>query len=364
MRQIKYLSLALIFLASCGEKTIDKKDQLIALKKQRADIDLKIETLEKELSKTDSVKATAVAIAVLQPQNFTSYIEVQGQIIGDENVLATSQSPGVVKDILVHVGQRVSKGQTLALLDASVIKQSLQTLDAQLSLAKELYEKQQKLWEQNIGSQVQLLQAKTNYESLLSQRKTAGAQKDMYAIKSPIDGVVDAMSLKVGDAVAPGFSGIHVTSHDKLKAVASLGENYIGKVKENDNTLLVFRDLNDSIKTHLSYVAQSVDVVSRAFNVEVKLGSNSKLRPNMSCIMKIANYQNKKALVVPVAAIQKTAEGEMVYIANGEVAQSKIIQTGRNSNGDVEVLSGLNEGDKVIVAGYEDLENGERISVK
>lgn len=364
MRQVIYLSLALIFLIACGEKNINKKDELVALKKQRSEIDLKIDSLEKEITKTDTTKATAVSITVLQPQNFTSYIEVQGQIIGDENVLATSQSPGVVKDILVHVGQRVSKGQTLALLDASVIKQSLITLDAQLSLAKELYEKQQKLWEQNIGSQVQLLQAKTNYESLLSQRKTAGAQKDMYTIKSPIDGVVDAINLKIGDAVAPGFSGIHVTSHDKLKAVASLGENYIGKVKENDNTLLVFRDLNDSIKTHLSYVAQSVDIISRAFNVEVKLGSNGKLRPNMSCIMKIANYQNKKALVVPIAAIQKTAEGEMVYVANGETAHSVIIQIGRNSNGNVEVLSGLNEGDKIIVAGYEDLENGERISVK
>jgi RND family efflux transporter MFP subunit len=200
----------------------------------------------------------------------------------------------------------------------------------------------------------------------LSQRKAASAQKDMFSIKSPIEGVVDAINIKVGDAISPGNpnAGIHVTSHDKLKAVASLGENYIGKVKENDNTLLVFRDLNDSIKTHLSYVAQSVDVISRAFNVEVKLGSNSKLRPNMSCIMKIANYQNKKALVVPVAAIQKTAEGEMVYVANGEVAKSVIIQTGRNSNGNVEVLGGLKEGDKVIVAGYEDLENGERISVK
>jgi RND family efflux transporter MFP subunit len=237
-------------------------------------------------------------------------------------------------------------------------------MDAQLSLARQLYEKQQKLWSQNIGTQVQLLQAKANYESLQSQRQGLVAQKNMYTIKSPISGTVDAVDIKEGDMASPGMNGIRVVSKDKLKATASLGENYLGKVRQGNPVTLVFPDQNDSFRTKLSYVSQSVDPVSRAFNVEVRLPFNNRLSPNMSAKMKIANYEHTDALVVPVAIIQKTAGGDMLYVADGNKARAVIVQTGRNSNGMVEILGGLKAGDKVITAGFEDLDNGEQIAVK
>lgn len=364
MKRALYLSITILSLASCGGKTENKTEELIKLKKERAQLDQKIAALETEVSKTTPGKATPISIVSIEPQSFSSFVEVQAAISGDENVLATPQAPGVVKNISVHVGQRVNKGQLLATLDAAAVQQQIQAMDAQLSLAKTLYEKQQKLWAQNIGTQVQLLQAKTQYESLLNQKQALVAQRDMYTIKSPISGVVDEVNIKEGDMASPGTAGIRVVSKDKLKATASLGENYLGKVKQGDPVTLVFPDLNDSMRTKLSYVSQAIDPVSRAFNVEVRLGSNSRLHPNMSCKMKIANYENNAAIVVPVAVIQKTAQGDMLYIADSNKAKAVIVQTGKNANGMVEILSGLKAGDKVISAGYEDLDDGELIAIQ
>ncbi|HRO42371.1 MAG TPA: efflux RND transporter periplasmic adaptor subunit [Flavipsychrobacter sp.] len=366
MKRAVYLVLTTIILASCGgeKKTENKTEELTKLKKERAAIDQKIAKIEAEVSKNNPGKATPVSVMTLQPQSFNSFIEVQASITGDENIYAAPQASGTVTKVLVTPGQRVSKGQTLAILSAADLEQAIQSTQSQLSLAKTLYEKQQKLWAQNIGTQVQLLQAQTQYESLLNQKQAQEAQRNMFKIVAPISGVVDQVDAKVGMMSAPMVNGIRVVSKDKLKASASLGENYLGKVSQNDPVTLVFPDLNDSMRTKISYVAQAVDPISRAFNVEVKLGSNAKLHPNMSCKMKIANYQNSNAIVVPVAVLQKTAQGEMLYVADGNKARSVVVQTGRNANGMVEILGGLKAGDKVITAGFEDLDNGELVAIQ
>ncbi|XZF13389.1 efflux RND transporter periplasmic adaptor subunit [Chitinophagaceae bacterium MMS25-I14] len=366
MKYAIYLLIPAFILASCGgQKQENNQAKLTRLKKERSDLDVQIQKLEKGAGADTSKKPNPVSITTVQRTTFNSFIEVESHINGDENILASPQSPGVVKVVLVHPGQRVSKGQVLATLDAAAVEQQVQAQDVQLSLAKSLYEKQQKLWAQNIGTEVQLLQAKTNYEALQKQKAATVAQRNMYRIVSPISGTVDQVTIKEGDIAQPGGTtgGIRVVSFDKLKAEATLGENYLGKVKTGDPVMLVFPDLNDSIKTNLSYVAQSVDNISRAFLVQVRLANNSKLRPNMSCKMKIANYENTNAIVIPVSSIQKTAEGEMVYIADGNKAKSVYIKTGRISNGLAEVLSGLNAGDKVVTEGYEDLDNGEPIQI-
>lgn len=363
MKRTLSLAIATIVLASCGggEKAGSKQEQLAKLKKQRAEIDQKIQKLEKAGGTDTTRKPTPVSITTLQRTEFNAYIEVQSQISGDENVLASPQAAGVVKSIAVHPGQKVSKGQVLAVLDAAAVEQQIQAQQAQTNFSKSIYEKQQKLWSQNIGTEVQLLQAKANYESSQKQLSGMVAQRNMYRIVSPISGTVDAVNIKEGDMASPGTAGIRVVSFDKLKAEANLGENYLGKVQTGNPVTLVFPDLNDSIKTRLTYVAQSVDPISRAFLVQVRLGSNSKLRPNMSCKMKIANYENSSAIVIPVSVVQKTAEGDMVYVASGNKAKSVMVKLGRTSNGLAEVLFGLNEGDQLITEGYEELDNGKAI---
>lgn len=365
MKRSIYLLLALVILASCGgEKTVNKEVELTKLKKERATLDDKISKLEAEVNKSKPGKAAPVTVVELQPTDFSSFIEVQAQVSGDQNVNATPQAPGTVQRVLVQVGQRVGKGQVLATLDAAAIEQQIQAADVQVGLAKSLYEKQKKLWAQNIGSEVQLISAKANYEGASKQKAALVAQRNMYSIKSPITGTVDQVNIKAGDVASPGMAGIRVVSFEQLKVIANLGENYLGQVKNGDRVNLIFSETGDTIKTKLNYVAKAVDPVSRAFQVEVRVGNNSKLHPNMSGKMQIANYENSRALLVPVSVIQKTADGEMLYVVEGNKAKSVFVKTGRTANGMVEVVEGLNPGDKVVTEGFADLDNGELVAIK
>lgn len=367
MKRTAYLLITSLILASCGGSSKNKSgnaEELAKLKKERSSLDLKIQAMEAAGGDT-SKKAIPVSVLEMTPASFNSYIEVQAQVNGDQNVNATPQAPGIVKKISVKVGQHVSKGQTLASLDAAVVEQQIKGIDAQLTLQKALYEKQQTLWKQNIGTEVQLMSAKAQYEATTKQKSALIAQRDMYTIKSPISGTVDAVNIKEGEAASPGANGIHVVSFDKLKVQATLGENYLGDVKQNDPVNLIFSDLGDTMHTSLSYVGQSVDPISRAFQVEVRLNSNKKLHPNMSCKMQIANYHKSKALVVPVSVIQHTAQGDMLYIVDGDnKAKAVTVKAGQNSNGKVEILSGLKTGDKVIVEGFEDMYEGQKVGIQ
>lgn len=366
MKRSIYLLLAVLILASCGgeEKGGNKEAELNKLKKERAALDDKISKLEAEVNKNRPGKAEAVSVTEVQPIDFSAYIEVQAVVNGDQNINATPQAPGTVERVLVQAGQRVSKGQTLATLDAAAIEQQIQAADVQAGLTKTLYEKQQKLWAQNIGTEVQLLSAKAQYEAASKQKAALVAQRNMYTIKSPINGTVDQVNIKAGDVASPGMGGIRVVSFDQLKVTAELGENYLGKVKTGDRVNLIFPEIGDTIKSKLSYVAKAVDPVSRAFQVEIRLGNSAKLHPNMSGKMQIANYESANALVVPISVVQKTADGEMIYIADGNKAKAAPVKTGRIANGMVEVLEGLNAGDKVVTEGYEELDNGELITIK
>lgn len=367
MKRLVYLLITTSILASCGggdKANNNKEAELTKLKKERSAIDEKIAKLEIEVNKNKPGKATFVSVMEAQPQQFNSYVEIQASVNGEQNVLATSQAPGTVERILVRAGQHVSKGQTLALLNAAAVEQQIKAMDAQLALQKSLYDRQQKLWAQNIGTEVQLLSAKTQYEATSKQKAALVAQRDMYAIKSPISGVVDAVNIKEGDMASPGMTGIRVVNFDALKVQANLGENYLGKVQDGNPVNLIFAEIGDTLHTTLTYVSKAVDPVSRAFQVEVRLGQNKKLHPNMSCKMQIANYRNNSAIIVPVSVIQNTAEGEMLYIADGNKAKAVKVKTGHNSNGMVEIVSGLNTGDKVITQGYEELDNGDLITVE
>ena len=365
MKRIAILLSAVLVLQACGDKKGNPNEEIAKLKKERADLDVRLRKLEAETVDTTKRKSIPVSVMDVQPALFNAFIEVQSQVLGDENVNATPQMMGTIRTVSVRPGQSVSRGQVLATMDASALDQQIAAQQVQITLAKTVYEKQQNLWKQNIGTEVQLLQAKANYEAATKGVAAIQAQRNMYRIVAPISGVVDEVNVKVGDASGPGQPmGIRIVNKTKLKAQARLGEAYLGKVQAGNPVTLVFPDLQDSIQTRVGYVAQSVDPMSRAFLVEVPLGSNAKLRPNMSCRMKIANYESKSAIAIPVNAIQKTADGDVVYIAEGTTARAAKVTTGRSSNGLVEITAGLSAGDKVIIEGYQDLDEGVAISVQ
>ncbi len=366
MKRSLIILTATVLLAACGggEKSGDNAAELAKLKKERASLDKKIAEIEALVLKDNPEDAVPVTVISLDPTTFESYINVQAAVSGDENVLATPQAPGAVQQVHVRVGQYVSKGQALATLDAAAVEQQIKAQEAQLDLTKQLYEKQSKLWAKNIGSEIQLLTAKANYESTQKQYDALLAQRNMYRILSPISGTVDQINIKVGDATGPGQPrGIRVVNTSKLKVETTLGENYIGKVQKGDPVILEFAETGSTINSKLTYVSRSVDEISRAFNVEVWLGNNKDIRPNMSCKMRILSYKNDAALTVPVAAVQKTADGEMVFVAKDNKAQSVIIKTGKIANGTAEILEGLKPGDKVITEGYAEVDNGRAIEI-
>ncbi len=364
MKQIIPILLAAALFAACGKTEESPAAQLAKLKKERAQIDAKIQALESK-NNTDSAKPTPVTVLNLEPGLFRSHIDVQATVASDDNVMATPKLMGTVNRVLVHVGEQVRQGQTLATLDAAAIDQQIAAQDAQISLLQSLYEKQKNLWAQQIGTQVQLLSAKTNYEAATKQRAALVAQRDMYRIVAPISGTVDVVDVKEGDAAQPGgLRGIRIVNMGKLKVEANLGEVHLGEVKTGDPVTLIFSDVHDTLHTRLSYVAQSVDPVSRAFQVTVKLGAIKGMHPNMSVRMRIANYSADHALAVPVSAVQRTGTGDVVLVADGNKAKAVNVQTGRSDAGMVEILSGLQAGDRVITAGYEDLDTGSPIVVQ
>lgn len=361
MKTILFITAA-VFLASCGGKDTDKKSQLDALKKERIELNAKIEKLESEVgiaAAAEDVKD--VNILELAESSFKNYLEVQGKIDAEENVQVNPEAPGVVTAVYARIGQNVSRGQVLAQIDDQVLRQNISELQTQLDLATTLYERQKNLWDQKIGTEVQFLNAKTQRDAAQRRIATLRSQMSMYKIKSPISGTIDAMDLKVGQAVSPGMSGIRVVNASKLKAKAQVAESYASRVNQGDNVQVILPDVPDTVSTKISFAAKTIDPVSRSFNVEIKLPSNRLYRPNMLAVLKIVDYQNLKALVIPVNAIQKAENGDYVFVSENGKAKRVNIQSGKMSEGRAEILSGLKAGDKVIVAGTEGLSPGDLV---
>ena len=293
--------------------------------------------------------------------SFQNYLEVQGKIDAEENVQVNPEAPGVVTAVFATIGQNVVKGQVLAQIDDQVLRQNISELQNQLELATTLFERQKNLWNQKIGTEVQYLNAKTQKDAAERRIATLRSQMSMYKIKSPISGSIDAMDLKVGQAVMPGISGIRVVNANKLTAKAQIAESYASRVNQGDNVQVILPDVPDTVLTRISFASKTIDQISRSFNVEIKLPSNRNYRPNMLAVLKIIDYQNAKAFVIPVNAIQKAENGDYVFVSENKKAKRVNIQTGRVSEGRAEILSGIKAGDQVIVAGMNGLSPGDLI---
>lgn len=361
MKQV--LSIALIiFLASCGGKSTDKKSELEALKKERSELDNRITALEKEVGVSGPmVDAKEVTVFEVTENPFKNFVEVQGKVDAEENVQVTPEAAGVITRVYVNVGQRVSRGQVLAQIDDKVLDQNLAELQTQLQLANTLFQRQKNLWDQKIGTEVQYLNAKTQKESAERRIATLRSQASMYKIKSPISGTVDAMDLKVGQAVMPGVSGIRVINASNLKVKAQVAESYAARINQGDEVNIIFPDVPDTLSTKLYFASKTIDPITRSFDVEIKLPSKKTYRPNMLAVLKIVDYRSDRALAIPVNSIQKAESGDYVFIAQNGKAKRVSIEHGKISEGKAEILSGLSSGDKVITAGIQDLNDGDII---
>lgn len=378
---------ALTVLVACGGKdnsVAGKKAQLEQLKKEALALNANIATLEKELAAQGAgatQQAVVVTIAPVVAQDFNHFIEIQGKVESESVSFVTPRAGGgQVKAVFVKRGDRVKKGQVLLQLDNSLIKQSvaaatqnIETVKAQAALAKSVYEKQKNLWEQNIGSEIQLLTAKTNAEALGSQLKAAmeqlGMAKDQLAyttVRSDVDGVAEEVNIKVGE-IFMGAGQLKIVNTDRLKLTSQVPENYAGKIKVGTDVSLIFPDLDKTMDTKLTVVGNVIDPLSRSFFVEAKLPVNKDFRPNQLAQVKIKDYTKKNAISIPINIVQNDDKGKFVYVAateNGKlVARKRPVTIGEFYANSIEILSGINAGEQVVTEGYQSLFDGQLLTV-
>lgn len=362
MKNILFALLVLLITA-CGGGSKDKKEQLAELKKQQSELNSKIAKLESEIGDTKKEVEKNISVYTVTPQDFKNYIEIQGVVDATENVQVNSEAAGVIKKIFVQAGQNVSKGQILAQIDDAVIRQNIAQVQTQLDLANIVYKRQQNLWDQKIGTEIQYLNAKTQKEGLERQIATIQQQAEMYKVRSPINGTIDQLDWKLGQAVQPGVPGIRVVNASNLKVKALVSETYMSRIDKGDQVEIIFPDSNDSLKTKISFASKTIDAASRSFNIEINLPSKKTYRPNMIAILKIVDYSKNNALTIPIKSIQKSEKGDFVYVAENGKAKKITIKVGNVYNGQAEVLDGLKTGDQVVTLGAASLNEGDAVKI-
>lgn len=273
---------------------------------------------------------------------------------------------GVITAVYVTEGQQVSKGQTLAQIDNSVILRGIEGMKSQLELAKTVYQRQKNLWDQKIGTEVQYLQAKANMENLDRQLASLNEQNAMSRISSPISGSVDEVAVKIGQNIAPGMPAVRVVNTSNLKLKANVSEAYITNIKKGNKVIVSIPELNKEITALVTFVGKTIDPLSRSFTVEVKLPSEANLRPNMTGVIKVIFQTTKEAIVVPINVVQEVNSEKIVYIAETDgkqmVARKKVVTVDGVYNNEAEI-HGLKAGDKVISFGYQGLNDGQVIKL-
>jgi membrane fusion protein, multidrug efflux system len=369
MKTNTYILLASMALLSACSKP-DKKTELADLKSQQKEIETKIKSLEKELGTTEKkAEATPITVAVspIQPQSFKHFVEGQGVVTSKNIVMVTPQMGGAITGLFLVEGQAVKKGQLVATIDNSVMKESLTEIKTQLELASTVFNKQKALWDQQIGTEIQYLQAKANKESLEKRIITMETQMGMSKVYAPISGVVEKVMQKSGEMGMPGAPMAQIVNVGDLKVMAKIADTYVGSVKKGDAITIKFPDINKEFTTRISLVNALIDPASRTFGIEANIPNlGGSLKPNQVAIININDLSKANALIVSQNIVQKTELGDLVYVAiteNGKkIARAKKVKTGISYNGNVEILEGLTSGEMVITQGYQDLVDGSLIS--
>jgi membrane fusion protein, multidrug efflux system len=397
LKRFSFIFSAVILLAACGgsekkEKAIitEKKTLLEKKKKEQANLAADIKKLENELATLDTAaakntNAKLVSVTTVAQAPFVHYIELQGKIDADNVSYVTPKyGPGQVRAIYVSQGQTVSKGQTLLKLDDAIIQQQvtaarsgLTTLQTQLNTAKDIYNRQNNLWKQGIGTEVQLIQARTNMSSLESQLvtareniKTLERQLEGTNVRAEINGVADVVNVRVGEYFQ-GVSGnapqIVIVNTSTLKAVAQVPENYASKVKVGTPVVVVLPDINKTFNVKLTRSGRQIDANTRSFVAEARLPYDGIVRPNQIARIQIQDYAVANTIAVPVNTVQTDEKGKYVFVAAQEagrtVARKRPVGVGEVNGQLVEVKVGLNAGDQLITEGFQNLYEGQVITL-
>lgn len=368
MKKVIILLSGILIVSACN-KSVDKKQELVDLKNQAKEINAKITALEKVLGNAESgenMKLIAVVVSPVNSQTFKHFVEAQGSVIAENTVLVSPQTGGMILSLPVVVGQNVSKGQLIATLDNNILKESMEEVRHQLALAKTLFDKQKTLWDQQIGTEVQFISAKSNKESLEKRIVTLQAQLGLSKVFAPISGTIELVRQKAGEMAAPGLPIVQIVNLGNLKVMVKIADSYVGTVKTGDPIVIKFPDINKEISARISLVSKMVNPLTRTFEVEAKIPNAGDLKPNQLAVININDSSKSNALVVSENIIQKTEKGDLIYVAMVEkgkkTAKARQVTIGLTFNGQAEILTGLQVGDLVITQGFQELVDGQAIS--
>lgn len=400
MKKLSGLALVaslVLIIASCGSgsakdekgKLGDKKVELEKKKKEKSKLDDEIRKLEEEIAKADpnasSVKKL-VSVAPVTVQDFVHYIDLQGRIEAKNNTTVVPKGgPGQVRQIFVTEGQVVRKGQQVLKLDDAIQRQALAaaeqnaaSAEAQAKLYQSVYERQQNLWKQNIGSEVQVLEAKTKAEASAAQLNAAraGANSAREAlgftnVYAEIGGTIDKLNIRVGETfvgvLQNGTPQVTIVNTSNLKAYVQVPENYLSRVNVGTPVQVALPELNNRIiPSKISVASKQIDPTTRSFYAEASLPTANDLRPNQAAVVKIEDYKKTGAITVPVNVVQSDETGKYLFIveeANGKtVARRKVVIPGEAYGGFMEIKSGLTGKEKIVTEGYQTLYDGQAIS--
>jgi membrane fusion protein, multidrug efflux system len=364
------VTVVLFITFSCSS---DKQVQLAKLKQQQTVIAEKIKNLESELKSVQKDFLNPedfkfVGITDVKTNKFDHFIRVQGKLDGDQNAGIFAEAPGTVSAKYADVGQHVLKGQVLAQIDDQQYRSQLDGMETQYKFAAEMFDKQQRLWDQKIGSEVQYLQSKTTKESLEQQIASLKMQIEKFKIKSPIDGTIEECNIKVGGVVSPDprLAAYRVVEFKNLKVTAEVSEAYSSRVQKGDKLIVSFPDGNKQVETEVSFVSKYINPVNRTFLIETSINSSSPdLKANMIAIIQINDYHSDKSILVAMNLIQTDLVGSYVYVVRPKdkynAAFKQPVVIGNSYNGVAEIMQGLAVGDKIISTGFQELIDGEYV---
>ncbi|MCU0396824.1 MAG: efflux RND transporter periplasmic adaptor subunit [Cyclobacteriaceae bacterium] len=378
MKSLYLIIITTALMAACtsgSDNSLDsKKKELESAQKELASLKERITTLEKEISAADPEfakqhnKAILVSTFVAERKPFEHKVEIRGSVESRRNVLISSQVAGEIVKVHVREGQAVNKGQVLVSLNAEVIRNTIAELKTALELATSVYEKQSKLWEQKIGTEIQYLQAKNNKESLERKLATAYSQLDQAIVKAPFSGTVDQLPAREGELASPGVPLVRVVSLTDAYIKADVSERFIGKFKSGDPVVAYFPSIEKRINTTISSVSQVINEENRTFLIEVNMPKvNFIIKPNQVVVLELRDYINENALSVPTRIIQRDEEGQFIFTIenrNEKLFAHKVhVTTGISSTTLTEILDGIQGNEKIVDQGYRDLSEGVEVEI-
>ena len=385
MKKLTISLLLLIVIASCGGdgksvEAIIESGSLEAIRAKRAEfvtqqqeINSQLEQIDAAIAKLDTVKKLPLVTTFkAQSRVFDHFLEIQGDVDTKLNIVLYPEYNGVLSRIYVKDGQQVVQGQLLASIDDGGLSQQLAQMEVQANLAKTTFERQERLWTQKIGSEIQYLQAKTNYEAQQNAVNQMKAQLGKTTIRAPFSGIVDDIITEQGTVVSAGQTPvIRLVNLNDMYISAEIPEVYIGSVSEGKNVEIFFPVLGDTLSARVRQVGNYINPTNRTFKIEVNVpNKNKKIKPNLTAKLKINDYSNPEAILIPQSVLSENANGDQyVYVAsnmngnNEAVAKRTFVTTGKTQGDFVEILEGISNGDTLVQEGARSVKDGQSIKI-